>query len=358
MHLIRFINLLLLILVLRGAVLSQTVVDLPSQSRRIDFSTFPFTRPVKTGTATPSSCTIGDLFFKSDAVPGANLMACVGANTWQVLGSSLPAQANAIERVLSSDGVNANWTLLGGDVTGTPAVLTVSKLLNRPLATTAPTTGFALVWDGTAWTPAAAPNGAVGLALEGTTLATRGLLNFVGGVGIITALTDTGTRVDIQQSLDTAVILTRDEYRSSSALACNSASTSDTTYTCTLSFPLLSYPTGSVFFWKPDVDAAGGAITLQIGSLAAIDVKLSDGTTNPTANHIKAGRMYPVWYDGTSFRLITLDAPKQGLLAGRPTCSSQNRGAVWLVEGPNGTKDEMAVCAKNDTDVFDWRVLY
>jgi hypothetical protein len=360
----RFIYSFFLFLILNLGAWSQTTVDLASQSKRIDFSGFPFTRPVKIGTTNPTSCSIGDLFFKSDASPGSNLLACVGSDTWQALGAGLPSQSGAIERLLSSNGINASWVLLGGDVSGTPLSLRVDKLLNRPLDTTAPVTGSALIWNGTAWAPAASPNGSVAVALDGTALANRGLLNIIGGSGILTSLTDTGTRIDFQQNLDTAVVLTREVHRSNSELLCSSAGASATAYTCSLSFPLTAYVSNMVLYWKPDVNAAGGATTLKIGSLDAKPVKLADGTTNPEASNINAGSLYPVWYDGTSFRMISVlpppapVPPNQGLLANRPTCTVAIRGELWFVEGPTGTKDEYAVCAKNASNAYDWRIIY
>lgn len=364
MYISRFIHGFFLFLILSLNAWSQTTVDLAAQSKRIDFSGFPFTRPVKTGTTIPMSCAIGELFFKSDASPGSNLFACVGTDIWQTLGSGIPSQGGAFERVLSSNGINASWVLLGGDVSGTPSSLRVDKLLNRPIDATAPVTGSALIWNGAAWAPAASPNGSVAVALGGTSLANRGLLNIIGGAGILTSLTDTGTRIDFQQNLDTAVVLTRAVHRSNSELVCSSASASATAYTCSLSFPLTAYVSGMVLYWKPDINAAGGAITLKIGTLAASPVKLADGATDPQASNINAGSLYPVWFDGSSFRMISVlppaapVPPSQGLLANRPTCAVAIRGKVWFVEGPNGTKDEYAVCAKNASNAYDWRTIY
>lgn len=43
------------------------------------------TGPVKTGTTLPSTCELGDLFFKSDAPAGSNLYGCTATNTWTAL---------------------------------------------------------------------------------------------------------------------------------------------------------------------------------------------------------------------------------------------------------------------------------
>jgi hypothetical protein len=67
-----------------AAVYSQTQVDLRTQSKTVDFTQAPETRPVKTGTALPAICAVGDLYFLTTAVPGANLYACVAVNTWSL----------------------------------------------------------------------------------------------------------------------------------------------------------------------------------------------------------------------------------------------------------------------------------
>lgn len=52
----------------------------------------------------------------------------------------------------------------GGDLAGSPLIQTVVGLQNRPLLTTAPTTGQAVVWNGTAWAPGNVASGVSGPA--------------------------------------------------------------------------------------------------------------------------------------------------------------------------------------------------
>ncbi len=47
----------------------------------------------------------------------------------------------------------------GGDVSGTLTSATVSRLQNRPMSTTAPTSGQVLTWDGSQWIPQVVPSG-------------------------------------------------------------------------------------------------------------------------------------------------------------------------------------------------------
>lgn len=69
------------------ALYGQTLVDIGKQGKDIDFSNAPSTRPEKTGTAPPSTCSIGQLFFTTTAP--ANLYACTTSNTWTpIIGSS------------------------------------------------------------------------------------------------------------------------------------------------------------------------------------------------------------------------------------------------------------------------------
>jgi hypothetical protein len=68
-----------------------TQINLATQGKNIDFTAAPFTRPVKTGTGLPATCSPGDLFFKVDAPAGQNLYACTAVNTWVQQSSSAPA---------------------------------------------------------------------------------------------------------------------------------------------------------------------------------------------------------------------------------------------------------------------------
>jgi len=58
------------------------MLDLRNQARNVDFSTAERTKPVKTGTVLPATCSTGEVYFKTDAVPGLNLYACFATNTW------------------------------------------------------------------------------------------------------------------------------------------------------------------------------------------------------------------------------------------------------------------------------------
>src|SRR5947208_2993826 len=63
----------------------QTLVNLATQSRNIDFTGAQWTRPIKTGSTLPTTCSTGDFFFNTTAAPGQNLFSCL-SNTWSLIG--------------------------------------------------------------------------------------------------------------------------------------------------------------------------------------------------------------------------------------------------------------------------------
>jgi hypothetical protein len=156
----------LLVAALTSRTSAQTTVDLRTQAKDVDFSAANFTKPSKTGTTLPASCSVGETFFKTDAPVGTNWYGCTSANVWTQQGGSgggLPAMPGNADRVLSNNGATADWRALGGDVTGAPGALTVGKVQGRSIAATAPTDGQVLKWNagGSQWQPAQESGGTI-----------------------------------------------------------------------------------------------------------------------------------------------------------------------------------------------------
>ena len=72
----------ILVPVLLASLAAQTQVDLKTQSKSVDFSNANATKPFKSGTVLPATCTVGDAFFKTNAAAGANYFACTATNAW------------------------------------------------------------------------------------------------------------------------------------------------------------------------------------------------------------------------------------------------------------------------------------
>src|ERR1017187_5653285 len=115
----------------------QTAVDLSRQGK------------LGTGTTLPVRCTVGQVFFKTDASAGANLFACTTPNVWSVMG--LP--------------------VLGGDASGTQQSMTVTGIQGRGVSTAGPADQNVLRWNAAAghWEPG--PVAATGTALPPGTCA-------------------------------------------------------------------------------------------------------------------------------------------------------------------------------------------
>lgn len=83
------------LLTVTGAVAQTTAIDLSNQSKEADFRSFSFTRTIKTGTALPAACTVGDLFLISTAPNGRSLHVCQAANTWSLQGGEIASRTQA-----------------------------------------------------------------------------------------------------------------------------------------------------------------------------------------------------------------------------------------------------------------------
>ena len=132
--------------------LAQTQIHLPGQTRAVDFSNAPSTKPSKTGTVLPAACSVGETFLKTNASPGQNFYVCTAPDTWTVQG--LPEyEFTGYGKILTNDDTGMQWETLDGDVSGAPDSLTVNKLQGRTVSASAPISGHVLSWDGLQWKP-------------------------------------------------------------------------------------------------------------------------------------------------------------------------------------------------------------
>jgi hypothetical protein len=60
----------------------QTLINLATQGKNVDFTGQPYSRPMKTGTSLPSTCNTGDMYLNLAAAAGKNIYACTATNTW------------------------------------------------------------------------------------------------------------------------------------------------------------------------------------------------------------------------------------------------------------------------------------
>ena len=106
-----------------------------AQTTRVDQPT-QIKGAIRNGTTLPAACTLGEMFFKSNAAAGSNLFGCTSTNTWSQLGGS-------------------GGGTLGGDVTGSSSSATVVAIRNRSVSSTTPSNGQVLGWNSSTsvWEP-------------------------------------------------------------------------------------------------------------------------------------------------------------------------------------------------------------
>ena len=134
---------------------AQTKINLSKQARMVDFSGASSTKPSKAGTVLPASCSAGETFLKTDGPAGQNIYVCTQSNLWSLQGANIPGVTGFANMVLATDGTALIWKALGGDISGPPAAVTVSRLQGRTVSAATPSGGQALAWNGTSsqWEP-------------------------------------------------------------------------------------------------------------------------------------------------------------------------------------------------------------
>ena len=248
---------------------SQTQIDLPTQTKRVDFTGASYTRPFKSGNTLPATCAVGDVFFNIAAAPGLNIYACTAANTWTVESSA-------------------------GSSSG--ASLTIES--------------------------------------NGVAVGARSVADIIAGAGVTSLVTDTGSQINLQFALDTALVQTQFGEQSGVTLLCSSQSGSGAAYSCSMNPFAPAYTLGMFLHWIPDVAGFGGATTLNIDTLGAKSIKLDDGVTDPSSSSVVAGKMYLLWYDGSVFRMVSNSTATVG--SGGSGSSGSGSNAYVADPGANG----------------------
>ncbi len=318
---------------------AQTMVNLQAQGKNPDFSAKSVTKPIQVVQTLPSTCTEGQFAFRSETTTVGRLFVCSANGVW-VQQSPTSPQAAQSGSILTSNGFSAEWTTLGGDISGIPGSLSVNKILNRSLSTTEPQSGQALIWNGSAWVPQFPNVSSASIVIKSgsTTVSSTGVANFIAGSGIITSLTPVGGEAQIQSSADTSFLETRARAQSGEAQFCNSPIGNGSSYTCSLTPTLGSYTTGLFLRWVPLTDGLGGITTLRVGNLLSVNVTLADGSTNPGAGDIAAGQVYLLWFDGSGFRILN----RSGTSAQAAFCPSTSASATAYVCAPSMTLNAYA----------------
>lgn len=105
--------------------------------------------------------------------------------------------------------------------------------------------------------------------------------------------------------VQTAVIPSKVNLQAGTSLFVTTTSSSNATYTGTMSPTLTAYTAGQLLVWNVGSTACtSGAKTLNVDALGAKSLFLADGSTALATGDCTAGRILILAYDGTAFRLI------------------------------------------------------
>jgi hypothetical protein len=335
-----------------------TMVDLRHQTRNVDFSGAAYTKPSKTGTGLPPTCSLGETYFRTDAVAGQNFYGCTAPNVWSLMSASSGAATSTAELL------DCKVTASGGSVTvGMPCRLRnggkVHTLSAGAVATLSgsPATGVLYVYWDAAGRLVADESTAAALACNATcTVASTGgfplgatpiaTVSFTGNVfgavnderaflsaktvtcGNGLVCTESGTSGDLSVSADTtSLLVTKAALQSGAVLRCVSSATS-AAHSCAMSPQLLAYAAGMVVEFTPSAAPLSGATTLNINGLGSKAIKQADGTSDPQS--VAAGQQIPLRYDGTVFRMPAEMAMPAGTFSTMPVCGAGSIGRIYL----------------------------
>jgi hypothetical protein len=142
----------------------------------------------------------------------------------------------------------------------------------------------------------------------------------------------------LQCNADAAYLATNQNLQSpTNPQICISSSANGSAYTASCTYTLQNaYATHQILYWFPDVTNAGSE-TISIDTFPA--VPLLDPFGNPLALGILAPILYPIWFDGTNFRLATLlPAPQvSSLQRMQGNASGSNPCTVYSCSQPSNS---------------------
>ena len=277
------------------ALQAQTLVDLRTQSKSVDFTAASTTKPMKTGTALPAACGVGEAFFQTNAPAGSNFYLCTSQNAWTLesgaggaggatgpAGPAGPTGPTGLPGPTGSTGATGSTGVAGptGPSGANGAIAHVqSGGTSLPVESILNFTGGGCTDDpANSRTNCTGSGGISGLNIDvnGAAQGTQSTLNLISGTGIIEGCANnTGaSRVDCTPALDTAYALSRstDQAGTDHSIIATSGSVG-VSFVAAASPTLSTYTQNQTFsFMAADHACAVGA-TLNINGLGPIGLK-------------------------------------------------------------------------------------
>lgn len=190
----------------------------------------------------------------------------------------------------------------------------------------------------------------------GVTVGARQTQNFVTGSGLVNVLTDLGNKINIQQTVDTALVLTKPAIQSGASLVCRAATDTAPAFACAMDPALSAYSTGMTVHWIPATSAGGAGVSLNIDLLGGKPVLRADGLTAASTGDVVAGQMYPIWYDGTAFRLpgASVSGGSGGTSGAPAAITSANAGGPTTLIATSEWHSSLVLCAGAAGPLLTW----
>jgi hypothetical protein len=107
----------------------QTLINLGTQGKNVDFTNAPYSRPIKTGTSLPATCSTGDMYLNLAGAVGANLYACIASNTWTVQATAAGLKDPGANGVVVRTALNTTTAVAApnGTIVGTTDTQTLTN---------------------------------------------------------------------------------------------------------------------------------------------------------------------------------------------------------------------------------------
>lgn len=321
----------------------QTLINLGTQGRNIDFSNAPSTRPVKTGSSLPATCVAGELFFNLAAPAGQNLYSCVATNTWVLIGfgSGLADPGSNGIVVRTAANTTTAVTAPSGAVVGTTDTQTLTnKSINASEVNSGTLSGSRLP----------AFSGDVSIA-AGTTTTTLATVNSTPG-------TFGDSSHSVQLTVDgkgritgIAQVVISGGGGGSGGASITSGTLASLPATCTAStlYFATDQPAGQQLYtcsaantWTQIVSLGpSGALAYNNGSLDIVTSVVPRLTATNTFTGLNA------FSNGVQLTTTTVS---------QPSCASATRGLFWY-QNNGSSKDSVQVCVYSGS-TFGWTNLY
>lgn len=377
---------------------AQTLVDLRTQSKSVDFSSASTTKPIKTGTALPAACGVGEAFFQTNAPAGSNLYLCTAQNSWTLqVGATGPAGPAGPTGPAGPQGPTGATGLTGpAGATGATGATGASGPTgpagpagpagsngaiariqnggtNLPVESILNFTGGGCVDDPSNSSTDCSGAGISGLniAINGSTQGTQPTLNFISGAGIIQTCANntSASRVDCTPALDTAYAPSRslDQAGTDHSLIATSGG-SGAGFTASGNPTLAAYTQNQTFSFIASDSPCAAAATLNIDGLGPIAlmkivggalVSIESGDCLQNVPILLRAYGNPV----SAFLLSPDGSPSTGWLSNLTALSASQSG-VTLASAPSAGgyriayyMDESGTCSSGSNTVsltFNW----